>query len=401
MNRRAFAISLFTLILASASAFAQTSEFRKGHYSFVYPEGFSGIEEIANAFNAIRSSFNDVFAFNPDPDAHICRVRIFNDRVSFDKYIADRIGDTRNQFLFLKYSKPELSELILYPADGTSGYKSLAGPSLNRQLLLQYLYSFVLEPPLWIRDGFQAWAERLSYDPSTGTVSYAGYSSWLESAKTLDRDPARRIGAAGILSAVTGSYEAARFYPQAWAFVEFLLQSDNPDHRRFLHEAFVLLEGWGRYNSVSQQENTDLIRGRFARLKASQSADAEFSSWLSGKQTFAEIVQAGVSAYNGGRYAEAREKLLIAYSIRPEDPLLAYYLGLVEYADGKYAEAGDWYAKALTFGADPSTVNWALGLNALALGKTAEAKTYLESARSLNPERYEEKAGKILNSMPK
>jgi len=399
MNRRVFAISF--CILSFVSLFAETAEFRKGHYSFVYPEGLSGIEEVADAFNALRSSFDGIFGFNPDPDSHVCRVRIFNDRPSFDKYIADRIGETRNQFIFLKYSKPELSELILYPADGTSGYGSFAGPSLNRQLLLQYLYSYTLEPPLWIRDGFQAWAERLSYDPATGKVSCAGYSPWLESAKALNSDSARCINVADVLSAVTGSYESARFYPQAWALVEFLLQSGNADHRRFLHEAFVLLEGWGRYNSGSQQENTDMIRGRFARMKTSQSADAEFSAWLSGMQTFAEIVQSGVTAYNAGRYAEAREKLVLAYSIRPEDPLLAYYLGLVQYADGKYAEAGEWYAKALTFGADPSTVNWALGLNALALGKTSEARAFLETARSLNPERYGDKVEKLLSSTPK
>lgn len=399
MRRRIFAISLIFCTLAPF--FSEMVDYQKGYYSFTYPEGFVGIEEVSEAFNALRSSFGDVFGFNPDPDAHICRVRIFNDRQSFDKYITERIGDTRNQFLFLKYSKPELSELILYPAVGSTGYRAFAGPSLNRQLLLQYLYSYALEPPLWIRDGFQAWSERFSYDPVKKQVTFEDYSPWLESAKALNNDPARRINVGEILSAVTGTFESSRFYPQAWAFVEFLLQSDNQEYRRFLHEALVLLEGWGRYNAESQQENTDVIRARFARSKASLSADADFTAWLSVKKTFSEIVQSGVTAYNAGRFAEARGLLETAYGIRREDPLLAYYLGLVHYADGRYPEAGVWYTKALSLGADPSTVNWALGLNALALDKKAEARKFLETASSLNPERYGDKTERLLNSLQK
>lgn len=413
-QRLTLAMLLFTAGFCLVQAEAT---YTAGHYSFTYPESFVGIEAVAESFNAYWSAFNEVFRFNPAPGSRINRVVILGDKAAFDAYLTERIGDKRNEYIFLKYAKPELSELVLFTDPNSSDSKSsdprssdprsvpgpaaFYGPVLNRQLFLQYLYSYVSEPPLWIRDGFQAYFEKLTYNPETRTVASGGYSPWLEAAKNLEADPARKLDTAAILSAVTGSYEAARYYPQAWAFVSFLLNTEKGDYQRFVSEACILLEGAEAYNTEAQQANTDLVKNRFSRFNTAEKSDADFVLWLSGQHTFAELLQSGVSLYNAGNYPAARPILLEAVKIRSEDPILSYYLGLTAYAEKDYPTADLWYQKALKNGADPSTVNWALGLNAFASKRYAESRVYLETAKSVNPARYAEKAAKLINSMPK
>lgn len=390
-------LALFSLSMAVAAE----QPFVSGHYSFSYPEGYADIESVGKAFNALWRSFNEVFRFDPDPETHRCRVVILEDKAAFDDYIVKRVGATRGQPVYLKYSKSELSELVLYPERSGSGYAAFSGPELNRQLFLQYLYSFVNEPPVWIRDGFQAYFEKASYDEKTDRVETGGYSPWLETAKNLDADPVKKIDVDGILSAVTGTWESARFYPQAWAFVDFLLNTERGEYQRFFHEACILLEGTGDFNAESQQSNTDAIRNRFFRFNTNERAMGDFSVWLGNQRTFAELLQAGVTQYNRSAWADARKSLEAACKIRSDDPIIVYYLGLVSYAEKKYGEAETWYRKALEYGGETSTINWALGLNAYADKRYQEARVYLETAKSLNGIRYGEKASQLINSMPK
>lgn len=372
-----------------------------GHYTFSCPDGFVGTEEIAAAFNALRSSFNEVFRFDSGADVPVSRIVILADKTAFDKYVSDRIGESRNQFLFLRYADPAKSELVLYPLNTSAGYASFAGPALNRQLFLQYLDSAIAEPPLWIRDGFQAYFENLSYDVATKTTSHDAASPWLETAKIQHGDAARLIEPTDLLSAVTGTFDSARFYPQAWAFVAFLVNSENQDYQRFLHECALLLSDGGNRNEKSQADNTGLLQARFVRFNNAEKAAKDYAAWLSGQHTFNELVQIGVSAYNAGNFPEARANLAKAQALRNADPLVTYYLGLVAYAQKEYKVADGWYRKALESGGDISTVNWALGLSAYADKRYGEAKIYLETARSANPARYEKKVSDLVSSMPK
>lgn len=375
--------------------------FASGHYSFSCPDGFVGTEETAAAFNALHSSFDEVFRFDSGSDAPVSRIVILADKSAFDKYVSDRIGESRNQFLFLRYADPAKSELVLYPLNAASGYASFAGPALNRQLFLQYLDSAIAEPPLWIRDGFQAYFENLSYDVVTKKLSHDAAAPWLETAKILHGDESRLIEPADLLSAVTGTFDSARFYPQAWAFVSFLVNSENSDYQRFLHECALLLSDGGPRNAKSQADNTGLLQSRFVRFNDAEKASKDYAVWLSAQHTFNELVQNGVSAYNSGNYPEARANLAKAQALRNTDPLVTYYLGLVAYAQKEYKVADGWYRKALESGGDISTVNWALGLSAYADKRYSEAKVYLETARSANPARYEKKVADLLSSMPK
>lgn len=392
-------VALSLALLACSTAAAETLE--TDHYALEYPQGFQGIEEASRGFEAIRLSFDGLFRFAESGSR--AKVLILEDKASYDEYIAGVIGAARNQYLFLKYPDSEASHLVLYPAQGKTGYAAFAGPDLNRQLLLQYLYQRVNEPPLWIREGFQAYFENLAYDPASGTVSTGSYSPWLETAKTLASDASRYLAPEALLSALAAQYESAVFYPQAWSLVKFCLSTERGDYLRFLHEAFVLLDtagGKGR-NILTQAENTELVRERFLRLLGPSRGEEDFTLWLERQKTYAEMVQEGMDAYSSGSWAQARSSFAAAFAVHPEDPMPLYYRGLTEYAAKEYAEADRWYMKALEAGAEPSTVNWALGLSAIAEGRTADAKKYLNTAKEANPARYGERADKMLKSLPK
>ncbi len=379
----------------------ETATVATKHYSIEYPADLGESDAAFAAFEAIRTAIDEVFRFS-DGGA-LGKIVICRDKAAFDAYVSGILGETRNQYLFLKYADPADSRLILYPVPGKTGYEAFAGPALNRQLFLQYLYGRIAEPPLWVRDGFQAYFESAAYDPATGTVSTGAYSPWLETAKNLAADPARAIPPAELLGALTGRYESADFYPQAWSLVRFMLMTEKGEYQRFLHDAFVLLDltDDGGYNAAKQAENTALVTARFGRLLDPAAAKRDFDSWIASRLTYNQMLQAGMDAYSAGAYGRARSAFSEAAAVHPDDPMLLYYRGLVEYADKKYAEADEWYRKALKAGAETSTVNWALALNALADKRNGEARLYLETAKSANPARYGEKADKLLNSLPK
>ncbi len=400
MKRYRCVLFLSVMLIGAVHA-QQNTVHTAGPYSITYPTDFSGIEELGSACNILRLEFNKVFHFNPDPLLKNYRILVLPDKIAFDAYIAARIGQSRGQYVFLRYNKPEMSELVVYPKAGTAGYAAFAGPALNRQLFLQFLYSYVAEPPVWIRDGFQAYFENLEADIGSQTAAHSRWSPWLESAKKMALNSESRIGSSELLSVSVALMDSARFYPQAWAFVTFLLNTEHPEYQRILHETCMILEGSSQYNVESQQENTDRIRNRFGRFIDFSYADADFTVWLSEQKTFNELVQSGVSSYNAGSIKESQRVLQEALSQKPADPLVLYYLGLCSYDDKQYSDAANWYLKCLENGGEPATVNWALGLTVYAEKKYKEARIYLQKAAAASPDKYSEKAAQLISSMPK
>lgn len=390
-------VCMFVLVMI-CTGYGETLTSVTGNYRFTYSDPSLDIEDVGRSFMLLRESFSELCGFDPDPDKYPAHIRILPDRAAFDEYLVSRIGETRNQFVFLKYGRPELSELVLYPSAEGNNYQSFAGPSLNRQLFLQYLYSYVLEPPLWLRDGLQAWVETLTIE--NNEIVQSGYSPWLETAKQYLDDSTRRLPLRSILTALTGTYEAARLYPLSWAAVSFFLQTGHNGYERFVHETFVVLEGRDGYNRRSQDENTRAVYDRFERIARFKDADTDFMTWIRAQTTFSEMLKTGMDAYTAGRQEDAQQVLQKAVQLQPSDPLPAYYLGLSLYATGSYQEAQKWYRRSLENGADPATVHWALALASHASRDYSAAREYLDKARELSPARYGEKAAALLRSIP-
>lgn len=398
--RKALLFLLGVCVLSAALSSQQRAEYETDHYSITYSPSLTEIADAGKGFERLRASFNEIFRFSDRKDGLKQKIVILADKREFDDYVVSKISQSRNQYIFLKYSNPTLSELVLYPANGRSGFAAFQGPSLNRQLFLQFMYSFVNEPPLWLREGFQAYFEGLEYDPQTDSLVESLRRPWLETAKTLRMDETKSLSLEDLLSAETGSYESSVLYPQAWAFVSFFLQSENPLYQRFLYETFLILTADTLFNEAKQKENTERVKQRYSDILSYEEGDLAFTRWLEGQKTYSDYFKGGVEAYASGLYEQARSGFISALAQQPKDPLSLYYVGLIDYAEKRFEEARIRYLESLEAGADPATVYWALGLNEWAAQRFSESKPYLEKAKNLNPVRYGERSDALIKSMP-
>ena len=94
------------------------------HYSIEYPADLGEADAAFASFEAIRTAIDEVFRFS-DGGA-LGNIVICRDKAAFDAYVSGILGETRNQYLFLKYADPGDSRLILYPVSGKTGYEAFA-----------------------------------------------------------------------------------------------------------------------------------------------------------------------------------------------------------------------------------------------------------------------------------
>ncbi len=393
-----FIVSVF-LCFISFQIFSAQYESRR--FIIEYPDDFSNIQDVDTAFSAIIDYYDSIFKFDSGSVTQKLLIRITPDIETFQQYVFDRIGQKRTQYLYIKYENKARSEIVLYPMNPGQGYQAFAGSSLNRQLYLLYLYSHIHEPPVWIRDGFQAIIEHVSWNSLSRQIENSASSFWIEQARASERDQEVYIPAASLLLALTGQYETRVLYPQLCAFVSFLHESKDPVYQRFLHEAFLLLKPDTGWNSRSQTENSALVANRFTVLIEEGKADKDFRLWLADKKTFDEVFQEGLEAYSYGRYDDAERAFSHAASRRQGDPVVTYYRGLVSYSAGNFETAVSFYRDALVFGADIATGNWALGLAFYALERYDEAEQHIRTAMEVNPSRYGKRGEQLLTVMQK
>lgn len=395
---RKFIVSVF-LCLISFQIFS--AQYESTRFIYEYPEDFTNIQDVDEAFSAIIDYYDSMFKFDSGSVSQKLLIRITPDIEAFQQYVFDRIGQKRTQYLYIKYENNARSEIVLYPMNPGQGYQAFAGSSLNRQLFLQYLYSHIHEPPVWIRDGFQAIIEHVFWNSLSGQVDNSASYFWIEQARASERDQQVYIPPASLLLALTGQFETRVLYPQLCAFVSFLHESKDPVYQRFLHEALLLLKPDAGRNVRTQSDNSALLANRFTVLIDRDKADKDYRLWLADKKTFEEVFQEGLAAYSSGRYDDAERALSHAASRRPVDPVIAYYRGLVSYSAGNFETAVSFYRDALVSGADIATGNWALGLAYYAMERQVEAEQHIRTAMEVNPARYGKRGEQLLTVMQK
>lgn len=388
------------LVVFTMIAFAENLIFNSQKYSITYPETFNGIEEVSIVLSGLNTAIDSFFRFNNLTNVKQQKIVICSNKQSFNEYLLLKLGQTRNTYTFLKYSNPEQSELVLFLENDKTGYAAFNPSSLNKQIFLQYIYNYVSEPPIWIKDGFQAWFETYISDTKTGLAQQALYLPWLDSAKKILKNSEQRIPISDLISTRIDTFENNLYYPQVWAFVYFLIQSPNNEYQRFLHDSFLLLQYKDKYNNETRQENSDFIRNRLSRYKDFEEADNDFNYWISEQKTFNELVQEGVSLYNTGFYGKSIKILEQALQQKKDNPLVLYYVGLSEFAEKNYTKAKEFYQRSIDSGGEEAPALWALGLTYYAEKNFIQARIALEKAVLLSPEKYKEKAEPLFKSMP-
>jgi hypothetical protein len=357
----------------------------------VYSEtGAARAAELDARLEALFDLYGRYFHFDQATLPAKLRVREFKDKMGFDAYISQVAGQTKDDFVYLHYANPERSELVLYAKEGPAAEASLA-----HQAFVQYLKGFVRNPPLWLRDGFAVFFETARWNAKTKTLDFAENLAWLETAKALDAKMAL-IPLPRLLTLTSDESRTALdvFYPEAWAFASFLVNSGSPDYNRLLWDSISALK-----RDASLAENQDAVARLVDAWYGKEEAEKAFLAYLAERRTFAELISEGVGAYGDKAWERAQTVFESAAGLDPTSYIPPYYLGLIAYASGDYTLAEYNYRTALELGCNPATTNYALGVNAFAQNRMADAKAYLQAAKAAAPEKYSGKVDELLKRL--
>ena len=314
--------------------------------------------KIADVLNLYHNEFNDIFRFNPDGPGYKYQVLVFPDKGSYDEYLNRTINQTREDFVFLKYSKPEKSQLVLFDCGEGTWNKSLA-----RQCFFQYIYGNIQNPPLWLREGFGIYFEY-------------------------------KISASDIISALPDQFSSSILYPQSWALVYYMMNTGDSSVSRLLWDSLFQLSV-----KVSIESNTQAVANSILQWITPGELNAGFEDWIAETKTWTELLNSGIKYYSEKEYQMAEKTFEEAVLQNERDSTAYYYLGLIAYNNGDYITAETYYRTALQLGADAGTVNWALGLTAYANSKHGDAIKYLNEAMRISPEKYKERCTELINKI--
>jgi tetratricopeptide (TPR) repeat protein len=377
---------------ASADKTAQTYTMETDHYRIITDTGHDAAYFLGKNAEALFALYQDYFHFDVGRLDHRLNIRHFGKKDAFDAYLKSAAGESRADFVFLRYQSKDKSEMVCYDKE-----KPDFSVSFSHILFSQYMQAFVENPPVWLREGFAAFFETAYYDTPTGGLSFAENLEWLESAKSLQKDPARALDPLTLLDlkpeALVTKMDTA--YPQLWALVSFLVSTDKREYNRFLWDSISSLSP-----TASLDETTASSVARAVAWIGKDKFKADFQSYLSQRLTFAETVSAAVSLYEAKKYQEAETAFLDAIAMNETDDIPYYYLGLMAYAKKDYSLADYYYKTALQMGGDKGLVNYALGINAYVQDKLDEAKTYLTASKASSPDKFGPKADDILKKLP-
>lgn len=402
MKRAVLALPL--LLACGAVSFAQQlgpNEAVTAHYDVTSSAGQQDAQAVANELEAFFGLFNSYFHFDPSSLSYKLAVRIFQSKKEFDGYLSGIVPGTRGTFVFLQYQDPTRSELVGFhqqPDDSTFTV------SLLHHGFVQFLRSFVSQPPLWLQEGFAVYFESSEYDATKGDAIFHPNLGWVPTLKDAanrylsTKDSSAIIPLASLLSmdASGANAELSSFYPESWALVSFLEESDQKAYNRVLWDAISSL---GPSSTVA--ENSAAIQKRAFSWISETQLGSDFAAYIQSVKTFPELIADGTQAYASGDLARAAKDFDGAIALDEKSDVPYYYLGLIKYAGRDYYQAEHYFQAALQAGGDPGLVNYALGINAYADNRIDDAKTFLGLALASNSPDYKDKASFLLSQIAK
>ncbi|HDQ15247.1 MAG TPA: hypothetical protein ENN41_10595 [Sediminispirochaeta sp.] len=362
--------------------FAQSSEsfVAEGeHYSVTSTVSETFSADVLEFMEAFYGLYRSYMHFDPTERKTSMRVQIFGKKSEFDAYLRDVLGESRDSFVFLQYQDPKKSRLV--------GYRGESEEQLWKSLIhhgyVQYIKTFIPGPPLWMQKGFAVYFENCRYDWDRGEVVFRPNYGWVQSLRDkLDRDPSisdrelfipveqlLTIDQAGALD------NLGAFYSQSWALIHFLLHSEQKSYNRLLWDSISALSP-----QAEQDENERRIISRAFEWVNKEQLLEDFLAHVDGIQTFPDLVQGGINAYEDQSYQEAVELFQRALELRNNHYVPEYYLGLIAYQRGDYSKAEYHYLEAVDHDGMTDLLYYALGVNAYADERRDESLYYLQQA---------------------
>ena len=349
------------------------------HYVLVsgISEEFS--EDTASLLEGFFKLYTGYLHFDPKNLKAPMKVRIFADKTSFDSYLANYIDGNRSSFVFLQYPDPKRSELIAYRTTPQETFQR----KLVHHAFVQYIKSFIPNPPLWIQKGFAVYFENCTYDTSTKTASFRPNHAWVATLRQkLNEDsslsnPEVFIPVRNLLfldqTAALQNLEA--FYAQSWGLIDFLIHSEKKAYNRLLWDAVAALE-----TDADMSVNEQQVVARSFEWVAKDTLVEDFVEYILTLPTFPDLVQSGIDSYSMGRLEESEKYFQQALELRQDHYVPHYYLGLIYYNRGEYSMAEFYYLSAAKKNGSTDLIYYALGVNAYADNRIDDSTFYLSQS---------------------
>lgn len=387
------------LILFPIFVFAQDMNLIESDYYKVYSEVSVGhAAETAEVLDAYFNFYNRYFHFDTESLDYKMKVKVFKNKASFDDYLAEIIPEKKNSFVFLQYNQPDKNELVCYFSDDDSYGKFLAHHGF-----IQFLKTFIPNPPLWMQKGFAVYFEECEYIPESKIVEYRENLNWLYTLKKYLHNTAEGYEDSIIPfpTLLTMNVENANssidvFYAQSWGLVHFLLNSSNNAYNRILWDSIKTL------SPANDRKNNEvlIIKNAFEWVGKNEFSK-DFASYIDRIKTFPDLVRDGMDLYAEGDLPLSERTFINAISMRDDHPVPYYYLGLIYYAERDYMMAEYYYETAVQMGGEEGITLYALGVNAYADNRYEQAVEFLVGSYRSDPGFYGAKAVALMEQMEK
>ena len=348
-------------------------------------------QNIGEQLDTYLEFFNSYFHFNLEDLGYKLKARIFNSQAEYDTYLSAAIDETREEFVYLHNSDPSRSELVGAVEDDAD-----LAQDFTHQAFVQFIRALTNNPPLWLQEGFAVYFEEVIY--VSGNLEDGNTLAWLETLKSIlmgDRSD-EALSPERLLSI---SLEAARenievFYPQSWALVYYLINTEHNLHNRILWDSITAMN-----SEVPLEENSRMVYERVFQWVDMDVFVNSFMEYFDALKTYSNLVEDGIAAYELGNLDGAAENLLQAVARRDDSHIPYYYLGLINYDQGNYGSAAAYYQEAMNRGQKDALIYYALGLNAFADNQYEQAREYLSTTLELDSESFSEKVDRVQERM--
>jgi tetratricopeptide (TPR) repeat protein len=352
------------IMLTSIQLFSQETTYKAEtkHYNILSHVSKSNAEMMGAQLESFYDIFNDVFRFSDLEEP--LYVEILPNLNTFKSFTRSLTGSAYDSYVYIHHQKRSERELLIFEGSEEDLIFALA-----YQASIQFIMNQINNPPLWVREGFSVYFSKSSgpeLERKFATLKNKENRITLENLVKMDNSETTPV--------------FSDFRTEAWAFVTFLMTTDNKEYTRFLYDTITSL----KTPSIEKEEITADIQ-------------IGFDAYLAGFLNAQELMDLGIKFYNEKDIDQALQTFDKLIGISPDSWQPLYFLGLLSYDDGNYTEADEWYTKASEKDAPEALIAYVTGLTAWKDERIDEAKGLLSKAARLDEEKYGEKTAPILD----
>jgi tetratricopeptide (TPR) repeat protein len=367
-----------------ASADAGPVVVSTANYQITHPSDQAAAEEIGAIMENYLQLYNAFFLKNLSQFAeNPLKVEVLADQASFTSRVQRETGEERSDFVYLHYSNPDDSVLLIY--EGADNRVN----QLGFQGFIQFLWNILPNTPAWLQEGFayQFW----DYEWKNGQLYPRGQFPFLSKVKTIFTDGTLDLQTLLDSPSGTGSEDYAHL---SWGLVYFLTQSTKP--------AYIRLTGT---ISASLSADADLETNQAAVMSPITNAggvanlETDLKAFIDEMESLSSLLTNGIDKIRAEDFEGARADFTAAKAVAPASYLPDYYIALSYYEEEDYANAKTFFANLEAEDTPVGLLPYVQALTSYNLGEYEEAATLVAQAKEQNPEKYGDLADKLLEML--